>query len=639
MGTPLLVSADSDSKQLPDQVRARSVANMNDPAQPEGAALATLIAGSGGGASDPSLFTATATTTIAAINTWLAAGTALGVAGIKRLVGTVKITDTPLVIASGTTLDASGATITSTFVGNMLQNVNAKSTTNRDSDITIVGGTWQRNAGGPTATSVDGSASGAHSIFLRHVDRLTIRGLTVGSTGGKYMIAVGDVTNFHVSEISGATLSSDTVHITGPASNGVVEMVTVGTGGDDVVAITTTDYPGYSDVHGDVTDITIRNIKGGNTTRTVLVAGACYAAGQPDGHLLDRIVVDTVTQTGSGAAVHTGASGNTDVFGSVVISHAYGGPVLLKHPNHRSVVVIDAPRGVLPSPQDSNTVANIDSLVMRDTVVASGTAVLINSTAVAIGSLEMQNVTSAFGSLVNVLVGNLNRAALRNCRYTGTNDLVVLSGAASVTSVLLDFVTAAMKAGTHLIKLNNTAALGTATFSDCTVTAADTSSGILVNVASTTATVASVVVNRGAYTGIGRFLEKATGTSGATSLRANDCTVTGANRLAQVAGGSLDFAYSNIRLSGVVNQPIRVYNGASATIAGNGWSGYTASAAVRASTEVVRSTAADFPVDLSVLTRGNGDQATNTNSALGAGIGRAISDGTSWKNIFSGATY
>ncbi|UXZ57106.1 SGNH/GDSL hydrolase family protein [Curtobacterium sp. Arg-1] len=44
MGTPLLVSADSDSKQLPDQVRQRTAANLADPSTPEGDALADKVA-------------------------------------------------------------------------------------------------------------------------------------------------------------------------------------------------------------------------------------------------------------------------------------------------------------------------------------------------------------------------------------------------------------------------------------------------------------------------------------------------------------------------------------------------------------------------------------------------------------------
>lgn len=47
MGNPLLVSVDSDSKQLPDAVRKRSAANLSDPDTFEGAAVGALLSGVG----------------------------------------------------------------------------------------------------------------------------------------------------------------------------------------------------------------------------------------------------------------------------------------------------------------------------------------------------------------------------------------------------------------------------------------------------------------------------------------------------------------------------------------------------------------------------------------------------------------
>lgn len=49
MGTPLLVSADSDTKQLPDQVRARTAANLVDPLAVEGGAIAARFSRVAGG--------------------------------------------------------------------------------------------------------------------------------------------------------------------------------------------------------------------------------------------------------------------------------------------------------------------------------------------------------------------------------------------------------------------------------------------------------------------------------------------------------------------------------------------------------------------------------------------------------------
>lgn len=632
---------------LPPELQAELVRQVTNAMAADGPLATSLLASLSAGlpaqvaAQVAQLFAATnstllvdASTSTSTINTWLGSTSPLGV---KRLLGSATIT-APLVLPSGTYLDASGAKITSTFVGNMVQNTNAFSTTARDSNITIVGGTWQRNAGGPAGTAVDGSANGAHSIFLRHVDGLILRELKVGSTGGKYMIAVGDVTNFHIYDITGGSLASDTVHITGPASNGTVERVTVVTGGDDVVAITTTDYAAYSDTHGDVTDVTIRNVKGGNTTRVVLVAGASYASGQGDGHLLDRITVDTVTQTGSGAAVWTGAGGNTDQLGTITMSHIYGGTIQLRHPNHRVVIIEDAPRGINPTTQDSNTVVNIGRLILRDTTVSQGNVLLLNNAGVTIDYFELQNVTSVYDTLINMILGTIKKLVLRNPRYAGTNNMIAVGstlGALQIDSGSIVHNTST----THVVRMNGNGTIGTATFTDCEVSAVDTNSGILVNIASTSATVGAITVDRGTYTGIGRFLEKASGTSGATMLRLTDVTATGLNRLAQVGGGSLDFTYSNLRLASTVNQPIRIYNSASGTIGGNGWVGYGGSAAVRGTTEVIRCTAADFPVDLSILTQTAGDMATNTNASLSAGVGRALSNGTNWKNLYTGATY
>ncbi len=575
----------------------------------------------------------TSATPTATINAWLAQTSALGV---KRLVGAVTIT-APLVLPSGTRLDATGAAVTSTFVGNMVQNANAFSTTQRDSSITIIGGTWTRNAGGPAATAVDGSANGAHSIFLRHIDGLLIRELIVSSTGGKYMIAIGDVTNYHIADITGGNLASDTVHITGPARYGLVENVNVVTGGDDVVATTTTDYAAYSDTHGDITDLTIRNIKGGNTTRIVLIAGASYASGQGDGHLLDRIVVDTITQTGSGAAVWTGAGGNTDTLGSIDISHVYGGAIALRHPNHRVVTVRDAPRGVVPATQDSNTVINIARLILRDTTVASGNFLLLNNAGITIDHLEIDNLTSAYDSLVNLTLGTVKKAMLTSVRYTGPNNMLAIAG--TLLALVFQSVSVVLNTSTtHVVRVNANGVLGTATFNDTDVTGVDTNTATLVNMVSS-ATVNAILVNRGTYTTFARFLEKASGATGTTVLRVNDAVVSGANRLAQVGGGVLDFAYSNLRLSGVANQPVRLYNSATGRISGNGWSGYTGGALVTDTAAAVQCTAADFPVDLSLLSKANGDRASNTNSSLACGVGPAVSNGTSWKNLYSGTTY
>lgn len=48
----------------------------------------------------------------------------------------------------------------------------------------------------------------------------------------------------------------------------------------------------------------------------------------------------------------------------------------------------------------------------------------------------------------------------------------------------------------------------------------------------------------------------------------------------------------------------------------------------------------DFRLDLSkITTKSNGDRAYNLNAALACGVGHVVTDGTTWKNLYSGATY
>ena len=54
---------------------------------------------------------------------------------------------------------------------------------------------------------------------------------------------------------------------------------------------------------------------------------------------------------------------------------------------------------------------------------------------------------------------------------------------------------------------------------------------------------------------------------------------------------------------------------------------------------VVRSRGLGYQVDVSKLTKAAGDMATNTNAALSCGVGPVICDGTTWKHLYTGATY
>ena len=542
----------------------------------------------------------------------------------------------PLVIYSGTTLDMTGCTVklNASSNCNMLRNLNYTGAS-RDSNIAVIGGTWDRGANG-------GTGSLSHSLFLRQIDGVTVSGIAYNSTGGKYGVALGSVTHAHVADIFG-TCASDTVHLTGPAADVSIERVFTSMGGDDVVGITTTDYTAYDDVHGAISRVRIRDVSGSNTTRIVLVSGS--ASGASDGFDISDVSIDGVAQFGSGGTVYvSGSSAITEKIDNVQITRASGGVIRLRAANIGRILV-DACSGiagsplVAVSPEDGQTTNAVTSLVVRacTTTAVTNSMIEVSNPISTINNLAIESCTIDKGG-VFYSVGTIGRMAIQNVGYTypGASCIAISSG--SVTHMSLNNVDATLSAGRHLVLLDNAASVGMVDFQDCDVAAVDINSGILVSVAST-AQVSHVNLRGGKFNGISRALDTASGSTATTYLRIAQSFFTGCNRIAQAGGGTLHFDYKGLTMVGMVNQPLRASGGASLTVRGVGWDGYTAPAVARAASEVIRVVSPDFPADLSILAKNNGDTANNTNAALACGIGPAISNGTNWKNTYSGAVY
>lgn len=145
---------------------------------------------------------------------------------------------------------------------------------NPDTNITILGGTWDRGA------TTDGVGLDGMAIRLRHIDGLRVSGLTClttgavgGGSGGSYFITGADLTNYEFSDItfgprggsdrdwatSGAGVISDGLHLNGPLRRGVIRDI-FGNCGDDMVAVMAADWPTYGDVGGSIVDLDIENI-------------------------------------------------------------------------------------------------------------------------------------------------------------------------------------------------------------------------------------------------------------------------------------------------------------------------------------------------------------------------------------------
>jgi hypothetical protein len=159
----------------------------------------------------------------------------------------------PIIVHDGETLDMTGCTVVPAagYVGNLLRNEHSASTTDVDRDITVIGGTWNRGSG-------LGGGLDRHTLVFRHLEGLTVRDVTVTSTGGKYALSLGAVRRVTVENFT-CQCASDGVHVAGPADS--VDITNVqGTTGDDMVALTARDWPAYADTVGDITNVRVNGV-------------------------------------------------------------------------------------------------------------------------------------------------------------------------------------------------------------------------------------------------------------------------------------------------------------------------------------------------------------------------------------------
>ncbi|HQW90179.1 MAG TPA: GDSL-type esterase/lipase family protein, partial [Nitrospira sp.] len=202
----------------------------------------------------------------------------------------------PLVIASGTTLDMTGCTVTLIAGSNcrMIQNAALSGSGARDTDITIRGGYWDRGTNGGT-TSND-----QHSIVFHRADRVSVSDVRFSATGPcKYSIYLVDV---NVASVARCDISStsDGVHVTGPSSDITVRDIT-GTTDDDMVSFTGRDYPNYELTAGggNITNVVVDNVNQnsvGATNAVKLLSGAAMT-------LSDVSVRNVTIGAAAGAAV------------------------------------------------------------------------------------------------------------------------------------------------------------------------------------------------------------------------------------------------------------------------------------------------------------------------------------------------
>ncbi|MFR9775980.1 hypothetical protein ACL02O_07965 [Micromonospora sp. MS34] len=531
----------------------------------------------------------------AALNAALLAGAGTLVRGPR---GASYHVSAPLVVHSGTTLTMSGCTVTlaAGSACNLLVN-RAVTGGGRDRDITVIGGTWVR------AEGVGGAGPDLHTLRWRRVDNLALTGLAVETTGDKYAISLGDVTDTTVTRISLA-VQSDGVHLQGPAARTRISGIR-GSTGDDTVAITPRDWQAYDDVSGPVTDTVIEDISAASLAALVKVLGGSpeTTAARTTVRGVTGIAGNNVVWIGDDIADWRTAGGRVDDLLVEQIRAATlpgrGGVVRISGSSvgriHLRGLAFEGPGANLPLVQvtPSSAPASVDALTIEDADVARlGTAPLLSVDGRArIRRLRMDRVTvggTVPGAVVARIAGVVDELTVRTVDMRATGD-----------SYLLELPKWAADAAVRQAKLSGVRAVG--------------SRGGLITAPAATQRLPRLTVDDVRTVGVAWLADLNT----ETELRLSNVSIDG------TTGG-----FANVHGSGAV------------VVRGDGLTSATGSRGVAiASGGSVVSYAPELAVDVSKLARVDGSRATNTNARLPCGTGPVVCTGLVWQHLRTGATY
>lgn len=459
----------------------------------------------------------------------------------------------------------------------------------RDSNITIRGGTWARGANGGTGTSQD-----VHSILLRHVDVVSVDIEGGTSTGGKYMVAFGDVSQVWC-RARGLNTASDGVHVEGPAFGVHIDEVT-GTTGDDLCAFTSNDYTNDSDVSGDVQGITI-----GNLTSVNGVARALLLSAGPLGYVGGVKVLGVVTGSAAMGLVALGdtVSGNGGTYGSI----------------------------------DVGLIDGRSSATMPDLNIWSGTFQTIRASVK--HSSTFANAVKLGGLSTNTVIGVLD---LYNCNIGGVGtsvSAVEVGSNVTVSELIVDKMRYNCASPYSMVHLNS----ATATVTEISIrdplfiSASYGGTGVVQDAG----TVSRVKYVGGTLTACGAAF------AGLASASAVVVTITGTllsgTSRAVTARSTTTVILNGPTFAGLLNAALYA-SGGTLVVIGHVYVTTGAGLFGRLATESIRANGAQLATDLTLLTPSDGDMIYNTNAGAACGVGPVVYNtaAAKWKHLYTGVT-
>lgn len=464
---------------------------------------------------------------------------------------------------------------------------------NRETNIKSIGGTWERGSNA-------GSGIANHSLLFRHVDHLTVEVRNFTSTGGKYAISVGDVSNFTLSA-KNINSNSDGIHIDGPAFQGTVPEIR-GTTGDDSVALTCAEYAAYADTSGDIIGVSVGDIAT-NTSQGhfKVLAGAGWLAdkvkltGQITGNATNYSV--WIGDDSAQAATTGGTYGDID-FGTCAgnVTTAGHGIVLIYSPSAERI------RGRL------RYTANAVALQAGIYVEGSSTAT--------IGSLEIDlTLDGSLGyayapialSASTVTVTCLKVTGYSNATKTGQKLIQVVSGTIGRLHVDAN-VTMTGNGGDNVVFLNSAGSILSMVFD-------------------------------GTYYDLNSLCSVQSGYTGTTQVQIR-CDVKSANIVLQLNGGTWNVRLLDAWLG--LNNEIVSTTGATVRVIGTNTNTAGVTTILRSASESISVNGLGLKQDLATLTPQEGDMVYDSSSrtaALGVAIYHSGGTGNGWKNLYTGGTY
>lgn len=430
-------------------------------------------------------------------------------------------------------------------------------------------------------TTTDGGGGDGnwhHTMFFRHTSDLTVKGceyLISGSINAKYALAIGDFQGVTVADLTFDT-KSDGCHFSGPGRGAQVDNLH-GTTRDDMLSFTPNDYGAYADVSGDIFDCFADGIDQDGLNGGVSAVKADCCSPQA---VIRKLHITNVSGSSVGRCIAIG-SNNDDL--SVRLSNI-----------------------TIRTLSDTAAVFEFSGNLAR-TIEIDGFSVHVSP-----GRLASSPLISVFGLCEELIVRNVTAA------YIGSVSFTTLSIRVANLSV------------TPFVHVDN--------WHYRSIAAGNLHVPIELHSAATRVLVTSTNIENVNYFVYHKVATKLTLImSGVTVLNAGTGIVD--------TVGSVDLTYSGCSI-GCYNAYVRTraLTANTITVRGAGLLGFSG-----AGDSVVRSGQVgaltmkvydpQFPVDVSLTTKANGTAAYNTNAALACGVGPVVSDGTNWKNLYSGVVY